>query len=28
VRHAVYNIRHLYLEFLGALDMREDNLPG
>lgn len=27
-RHAVYNIQRLYLDFLEALDMREDNLPG
>ena len=27
-RHSVYNIQRLYLDFLEALDMREDNLPG
>jgi len=27
-RHAVYNIQRLYLDFLEALDMREDTLPG
>jgi DNA helicase-2/ATP-dependent DNA helicase PcrA len=27
-RYAVYNIQRLYLDFLEALDMREDNLPG
>jgi DNA helicase-2/ATP-dependent DNA helicase PcrA len=27
-RHAVYNIQRLYLDFLEALDMREDALPG
>lgn len=27
-RHAVYNIQRLYLDFLEALDMREDSLPG
>lgn len=27
-RHAVYNIQRLYLDFLEALVMREDNLPG
>lgn len=27
-RHAVYNIQRLYLDFLEALDIREDNLPG
>jgi DNA helicase-2/ATP-dependent DNA helicase PcrA len=27
-RHSVYNIQRLYLEFLEALDMREDRLPG
>lgn len=27
-RHSVYNIQRLFLDFLEALDMREDNLPG
>ncbi|MBB5786381.1 UvrD-helicase domain-containing protein [Jiangella mangrovi] len=27
-RHAVYNIQRLYLDFLEALDVREENLPG
>jgi DNA helicase-2/ATP-dependent DNA helicase PcrA len=27
-RHSVYNIQRLYLDFLDALDMREDTLPG
>lgn len=27
-RHSVYNIQRLYLDFLEALDMREDSLPG
>jgi DNA helicase-2/ATP-dependent DNA helicase PcrA len=27
-RHSVYNIQRLYLDFLEALDMREDGLPG
>jgi len=27
-RHSVYNIQRLYLDFLQALDMREDTLPG
>lgn len=27
-RHAVYNIQRLYLDFLDALSMREDALPG
>jgi DNA helicase-2/ATP-dependent DNA helicase PcrA len=27
-RHAVYNIQRLYLDFLEALEMREDALPG
>ncbi|MDD9943218.1 MAG: ATP-dependent DNA helicase [Myxococcales bacterium] len=27
-RHAVYNIQRLYLDFLEALDMREDTLPA
>ena len=27
-RHAVYNIQRLYLDFLEALDLREDTLPG
>jgi DNA helicase-2/ATP-dependent DNA helicase PcrA len=27
-RHSVYNIQRLYLDFLAALEMREDNLPG
>ena len=27
-RHSVYNIQRLYLDFLEALDMREDTLPG
>lgn len=27
-RHSVYNIQRLYLNFLDALDMREDSLPG
>jgi DNA helicase-2/ATP-dependent DNA helicase PcrA len=27
-RHSVYNIQRLYLDFLAALGMREDNLPG
>ncbi|KRF23793.1 ATP-dependent DNA helicase [Phycicoccus sp. Soil803] len=27
-RRAVYNIQRLYLDFLEALEMREDNLPG
>jgi DNA helicase-2/ATP-dependent DNA helicase PcrA len=27
-RHSVYNIQRLYLDFLEALDMREENLPG
>jgi DNA helicase-2/ATP-dependent DNA helicase PcrA len=27
-RHSVYNIQRLYLDFLEALNMREDNLPG
>lgn len=27
-RHPVYNIQRLYLDFLEALDMREDTLPG
>ena len=26
--HSVYNIQRLYLDFLQALDMREDTLPG
>lgn len=27
-RHSVYNIQRLYLDFLEALEMREDSLPG
>ncbi len=27
-RHAVYNIQRLYLDFLEALELREDALPG
>lgn len=27
-RHSVYNIQRLYLDFLEALDMREESLPG
>jgi DNA helicase II / ATP-dependent DNA helicase PcrA len=27
-RHSVFNIQRLYLDFLEALDMREDTLPG
>jgi DNA helicase II / ATP-dependent DNA helicase PcrA len=27
-RHSVYNIQRLYLDFLEALEMREDTLPG
>jgi DNA helicase-2/ATP-dependent DNA helicase PcrA len=27
-RHSVYNIQRLYLDFLEALNIREDNLPG
>jgi DNA helicase-2/ATP-dependent DNA helicase PcrA len=27
-RHSVYNIQRLYLDFLEALGMREDSLPG
>jgi DNA helicase-2/ATP-dependent DNA helicase PcrA len=27
-RHSVYNIQRLYLDFLAALDLREDTLPG
>jgi DNA helicase-2/ATP-dependent DNA helicase PcrA len=27
-RHSVYNIQRLYLDFLEALDLREDTLPG
>ncbi len=27
-RHSVYNIQRLYLDFLQALEMREDALPG
>jgi DNA helicase-2/ATP-dependent DNA helicase PcrA len=27
-RHAVYNIQRVYLEFLEALELREDALPG
>ena len=27
-RHSVYNIQRLYLDFLQALNMREDTLPG
>ena len=27
-RHAVYSIQRLYLDFLDALEIREDNLPG
>lgn len=27
-RHSVYNIQRLYLDFLEALDMREEMLPG
>jgi len=27
-RYSVYNIQRLYLDFLEALDMREDTLPG
>jgi DNA helicase-2/ATP-dependent DNA helicase PcrA len=27
-RHSVYNIQRLYLDFLEALNVREDNLPG
>jgi len=27
-RHSVYNIQRLYLDFLEALNMREDTLPG
>jgi DNA helicase-2/ATP-dependent DNA helicase PcrA len=27
-RHAVYNIQRLYLDFLEALEMREETLPG
>lgn len=27
-RHAVYNIQRLYLDFLEALNLREDTLPG
>jgi DNA helicase-2/ATP-dependent DNA helicase PcrA len=27
-RHTVYNVQRLYLDFLEALEMREDELPG
>lgn len=27
-RHSVYNIQRLYLDFLDALEIREDSLPG
>ena len=27
-RHAVYNIQRVYLDFLEALELREDALPG
>jgi DNA helicase-2/ATP-dependent DNA helicase PcrA len=27
-RHSVYNVQRLYLDFLEALDMREETLPG
>ena len=27
-RHSVYNIQRLYLDFLEALEIREENLPG